>query len=519
MPFGFVRSFRMARLTTFSDVAQASGLPYRRRLACFFGMRAHQAKPSFLGIWSLVLGHSVVVWIFAYLGIFFRVCAPLLLAALPLGTREAVIQTREGHSYSGQVALRDGQIVILNAAQNLLVGLPTTNVLWAAFEKDSTFDAFMPTRGDPDSFWNSEDFGWSAAPAHFSFQSRVGRVACTGTNIGGAKDSFHFIFQRFRGDREVVVRMLHVPSGGEYAKAGLMVREDLTPESRNVFLSLGPKIGGAMQVREEFGAETLEAARPDLFIPQWIKIKRQGNHFALFKSGTGHRWTLLQELDLPMRDEVYAGVAVTGLNVWPVGADTASHASFDNLQIGTSLPRNSYVPVVHLRSGSTICARIQSATAEQIQFSGPLPDAPLATAPVSRIVFQWVPYRFSSILNQGRPGVLLTSGEFIEGTFKGIRDDRVTMSSVPLGLRSFDLNTEVYALVLAPMSRQPYAFEVITEDNSKWLATQLEIGKSELLVQDSALGTRRIPIYELAEIRSARSAPLPSTLALRQASR
>src|SRR5262245_58528348 len=97
----------------------------------------------------------------------------LLLPGSVLLAREAVIQTRQGQSYSGQVALRDGQIVIFNAAQDLLIGLPGTNVLWAAFEKNPTFETMFPRRGDPDSLWNSEDVGWSGSGSRFGFQSRV----------------------------------------------------------------------------------------------------------------------------------------------------------------------------------------------------------------------------------------------------------------------------------------------------------------------------------------------------------
>jgi hypothetical protein len=424
-----------------------------------------------------------------------------LAISLPALAREAVIETREGKTFYGQVALREGQIFILNAEKDLYTRTHPTNLLWAAFEKSKLADPLLPQRGDGRFMWNTSDIGAPVMPGTLEFNP-VGRISCTGTNIAGARDEFYFVFQRMRGDREIVVRLLHVPRGNTYAKAGVMMREYLTPESKNVFVALNPGRGGSLQIRERTRDETLEAPRPDLFVPQWLKLRRRGNMFSVYKSGNGHRWTLVQELSVAMREEIYGGLAVTGLTIWPAGAGSDERVAFDNLQIGTSLPQNAYIPTVHLQSGSVLSGRIDSATPEQIRFEGPLPPPPVALAPVSRIQFQWVPYRFGSVLNQNRPGLLLASGEFIEGAFTGISQGRISISSVLFGVRSYDLNHEAMAMVLKPLAPQPHAYEVITDDNSKWLASNLEIGRSELVIQDMALGTRRIPIYELMEIRS-----------------
>ncbi len=420
----------------------------------------------------------------------------VIFVAGTLAAREAVIETREGRTFYGHVALRDGQIYILNAEKDLFVGTSSTNLLWAAFEKTKFIDSVLPPPGMAQ--WNTIDIGASIMRGHVEFEP-IGRVTCTGTNIHGTRDSFYFIFQRLQGDREIAVRLLNVPRGNPLAKAGLMMREYLTPESRNVFVGLHPARGGAIQSREKTGEETTEDPRGDLFVPHWLKIRRQGTYFSVYKSGNGHRWTLVHEMNVPMRQEIYAGLAVSGL---AAGMDTADRVSFDNLQAGISLPQNAFVPSISLQSGSAISARIDSATREAIRFEGPLPAAPLALAPVSRVLFQWVPYRYTSLLNENRPGLLLANGEFVEGVFRGIEQGRISISSVLFGVRSFDLNHEAMALVLKPLAPQPHAYEIITADNSKWLAANLEVRKNEIVIQDTALGTRHIPIYDLMEIRS-----------------
>ncbi|HTD88548.1 MAG TPA: hypothetical protein VK850_18385, partial [Candidatus Binatia bacterium] len=255
---------------------------------------------------------------------------------------------------------------------------------------------------------------------------------------------------------------------------------------------------------------TMEFQRPDLFAPQWLKLKRTGNRISAFKSGNGRKWTLVQELDVAFPDEVLAGVAVTGIGSGPLGERQFSMC--DNLQIGYSLPQNPYRPVVHLQSGSSVVGRIRGATESELMFMGPLPKSPLARSAVSRIDFQWVPYRYSSFLNEvTRPGILLASGDFIEGEFKGVQENNAIISSVLAGIRSYDVNQDVLCIVLHPAAAsKPYAFQVSTIDGSRWLATDLQFGRNEILVRDAALGACRLPIYEIAEIRRfpvQRSAP------------
>jgi hypothetical protein len=166
---------------------------------------------------------------------------------------------------------------------------------------------------------------------------------------------------------------------------------------------------------------------------------------------------------------------------------------------------------VHLQSGSTVVGRVRGANESEVMFMGPLPRSPLARSAISRIDFQWVPYRYSSFLNTAPPGILLASGDFIEGEFKGVQENNVVMSSVLAGIRSFDLNQDVLCIVLQrPIGPKAYNFQVSTIDGSRWLVTELQFGRNELILRDAAVGVCRLPIYELSEIRRfpyGRSAP------------
>lgn len=432
-----------------------------------------------------------------------RVFAVMFLLVVRFASaEEAVVETRDGRSLEGVIRLQENVLWVVNAERGIWAPVAMTNLSSALF-KPRPPDPYLPQlyaaqSENDDQVWASQDIGWSFAPGSDSSFFGLRRMATTGTNIAGSHDSFRFTYQPMRGNREIVARFMRVPRGPA-AKAGLMLRESLNTNSVNLFVGLHANGGGTYQYRQQPGADTMELARPDLFVPHWLKLRRQGNRISAYKSGNGRRWTLVQEMELPMEDEVLAGVAVTGINPNPLS--DRQFMICDNVQMGTSIPVNPFRPVVHLQSGSTVVGRIRATSESELAFMGPLPKSSLALAPISRIDFQWVPYRYSSFLSEARPGILLANGDYIEGEFKGVQDQLAIVSSVLMGVRTYDLNQDVLCIVLRPPAQKSHSFEVSTVDGSRWLATDLRIGRNELILRDAALGAWRLPIYDLAEIR------------------
>ena len=120
---------------------------------------------------------------------------------------------------------------------------------------------------------------------------------------------------------------------------------------------------------------------------------------------------------------------------------------------------------------------------------------------MGRILFQWLPDKLADKIKPGQPGVLLTDGTFFEGEFRGIGRGRALISSVLHGLRSFDVNHEVIAVVLRKISPQPAEFGVKTADGSFYAVTEMDLEQNEIVVQVAALGRWQIPIHELREVR------------------
>jgi hypothetical protein len=144
---------------------------------------------------------------------------------------------------------------------------------------------------------------------------------------------------------------------------------------------------------------------------------------------------------------------------------------------------------------------VRSADDTVVHFWGAPPRPPISTFAVARILFQWLTPRQAARIQPGKPGVLLATGEFIEGEFRGIAQGQVEVSSVLFGLRRFDLEDEVAAVVLRKSPPVTSSYAVRTVDGSTWLGRIVGIGQDEVLLRESTLGVCRIPVYELAEVR------------------
>ena len=62
--------------------------------------------------------------------------------------------------------------------------------------------------------------------------------------------------------------------------------------------------------------------------------------------------------------------------------------------------------------------------------------------------------------------MLLRSGDFVDGEFAGLKDGRITISSVLFGKKEFVVEEEAVAVVFHPVRKRTAAFEVHCADGS-----------------------------------------------------
>jgi len=157
--------------------------------------------------------------------------------------------------------------------------------------------------------WVAGDVGTPVAQGSVVFSDDTFRVTAAGGEIGSQADRFTFVQRRLTGDG-VIVAHLRPANGDALAKAGLMIRESLDPQSAHVFaLSTGSGIVRFERRRVEGGGTTRTNTRSTA--APWLKVERHGATFTAFRSSDGATWREIGTDIIPMADTVLVGLAVT----------------------------------------------------------------------------------------------------------------------------------------------------------------------------------------------------------------
>ena len=200
-------------------------------------------------------------------------------------------------------------------------------------------------------------------------------VSAEGSDIFGLADGFNFGWELKTNDFDVVVRGVSNGHTSNYAKAGLMVREDLTAYSRNWSLVNDPAAADGIQAPDNsgFGANNIECnmratngygtiswkTNTSTTVPTypnaWLRFKRTGNVLTAYSSSNGIDWVALGAYDTttnasgPLPAAVYVGVCTTAHNNDSANAtvppppynyyNTAEYADYNSSFVAISRPR------------------------------------------------------------------------------------------------------------------------------------------------------------------------------------
>jgi hypothetical protein len=135
-------------------------------------------------------------------------------------------------------------------------------------------------------------------------------------NVNGVEaDEFHFAYKMLSGAGSITARVDSVDNTNAWAKAGVMIRETLDPDSAHAFACITPGNGVAMQYRPSTGGTSGNYNQTGLAAPYSVKLERgiSGN-FTVSHSANGTSFqpvtgALVQ--NIPMGANVYIGLALT----------------------------------------------------------------------------------------------------------------------------------------------------------------------------------------------------------------
>jgi hypothetical protein len=219
------------------------------------------------------------------------------------------------------------------------------NASASASSTTATVTVQTGTAGLPDG-QVAADIGSPAVAGSTTFSSGAYTVRAGGTDIWGASDQFHFVYRPVTGNTQIVAHIVSIGNTDPWAKAGIMIREALTPGSRHAMMAATPSNGTWMGRRLQPGAASVSSKDTAGTSSAWLRLVRTGNLIEGFWSTNGATWTLVGSETIAMTATVYVGMAATSHN-----PGTATTVMVDNLAVTT--PSGNQPPTASLTSPAT----------------------------------------------------------------------------------------------------------------------------------------------------------------------
>ncbi|MGD0089220.1 MAG: protein kinase [Planctomycetota bacterium] len=158
--------------------------------------------------------------------------------------------------------------------------------------------------------WKSLDIGKATAKGSFTERAGIITVKAAGADIGGNADSFLYVYQPLEGDGEITAQVAGVEATHLSARAGVMIRETLTPDSKHLTVAVSSGKGVLFQERASSGGVSKSSSLPGT-APSWVRLVRSGNTFTGLISGDGATWRPIGTATFLMSQTAYIGLAVT----------------------------------------------------------------------------------------------------------------------------------------------------------------------------------------------------------------
>jgi len=159
--------------------------------------------------------------------------------------------------------------------------------------------------------WESRDVGLVGSPGATGPSGKGFSVSASGADIWGGADQFRFVYQPLLGDGTISACVHSLTHSDDWAKAGVMIRESLFPDSAFAMAVTTPSNGVDLQYRTSTAGGAGMASAVSGAAPVWVSLARSGSTFTAQMSSDGSTWTPLGSISIPMRANVYIGLAVT----------------------------------------------------------------------------------------------------------------------------------------------------------------------------------------------------------------
>jgi alpha-galactosidase len=162
------------------------------------------------------------------------------------------------------------------------------------------------------------------------FEKGVFTIEGGGADIWGMGDQFAFMSREVKHSATISARVVSQTNSDPWAKTGLMIRENVNPNSRFVMVCVTPGNGISMQWRDSTGKTCQKKDFKVTALPVYLKLAEQKSTFSAFVSSDGKQWEKVG--DVAVKDPFLKPYLV-GMEVLAHSGNLLNKSVFDQVNV------------------------------------------------------------------------------------------------------------------------------------------------------------------------------------------
>ncbi len=161
--------------------------------------------------------------------------------------------------------------------------------------------------------WQTTDIGSVGLTGSASAASGVYTISGAG-QLTGTSDSLRFLYQSLSADGEIKARLTSVQTNNANCRFGVMIRDNLSPNSKYAFMGVSQDLKFRWQRRSSSGGNTASTISTASTPPNtWVRLVRAGSTITGYMSDDGANWTQVNSRNISMATNVFIGfIAASG---------------------------------------------------------------------------------------------------------------------------------------------------------------------------------------------------------------
>jgi hypothetical protein len=280
--------------------------------------------------------------------------------------------------------------------------------------------------------------------------------------------------------------------------------------------------------------KTAQISAGKITLPVFLRLSRSDRQFRAYTSPDGKLFTLAAQLyddSKPDADAKPQGVdmdtgTLVGIAISGGTLENPAAAVFDQVMVrglydtATPAARQAEPPRfaggvpdlaragLLLHTGTLLAkATVASLETDTITVKRPAEDGAgvktmtLQRADLASVRYRDLPGNIVARLPDHPVGVLLSSGDFMEGDISKLTATQVEVNNITLGLSTFALDTRVSAIYFRDASTTPGGYRVRLADGTVVVCRQITTDKDMLVLDDFLLGPTRVAAKDLISIQ------------------